>query len=341
MGGIRTARDHSLFNPRVLTGLALVALGILLPFSVMAMAPAETSTLSPGAAPAAREAVPAHDLLTVEAGLEVEALGQRVSVDRSESAGIPVRVAVPKQEARVGTEDAPVDTSALPASVGISLGVGTGSAAQAAGPSVQGAAVAAVDTLQMPPNVALLAGAAVAVVGLLVWAWPTVKSILGKLLVVMPLYAHIQRDEVFNNQVRERIFGVVKGDPGVSATEVAERAGVAWGTTLYHLNVLEQNRMVVRVKDGRYLRYFENGAVGSGSRAGLMLLRNATTAKVAETVAATAGLTQKDLSARLDMTPQALHWHLQRLEAAGMVRKVREGRVVRHYAAQVSVIPAA
>jgi DNA-binding transcriptional ArsR family regulator len=31
------------------------------------------------------------------------------------------------------------------------------------------------------------------------------------------------------------------------------------------------------------------------------------------------------------MSPQALHWHLARLVGAGLVRKERAGRVVRHF----------
>ncbi len=165
---------------------------------------------------------------------------------------------------------------------------------------------------------------------MLAWAWPTLKDVLGR-AVVAPLYAHIGRAEVFENDVRERLFELVKTEPGISPSELSSRLGVSWGTTIYHLDVLEQNRMLVSVKDGRYRRYFENGGAAADRREAVAVLRNAQTAAVAERVSMTPGLSQKDLAHAIGLSPQALHWHAARLLRAGIVTKVREGRVVRFY----------
>ncbi len=172
--------------------------------------------------------------------------------------------------------------------------------------------------------------AALGAAGALAWFWPHVKKLA---VLVIPLYARITRDEVFDNDVRERIFNIVNADPGVSATDLASRAAVSWGTTMYHLDVLEQNRVVTSMKDGRYRRYFVNGADLASTKAEVAVLKNDRTAAVARIVAETPGSTQKEISRATGMTPQALHWHMARLSEAGLVRKVREGRVVRHFTA--------
>jgi predicted transcriptional regulator len=170
-----------------------------------------------------------------------------------------------------------------------------------------------------------------------VYFWGAVKAWAGRALVVpaIGLYAKISRAEVFDNGVREHIFEAIRARPGVSASDLAKLAGVSWGTTIYHLEVLEQNRMVTSLRKGRHRRYFENGAQLDATKDVVALLQNPVTATVAQTVRASPGATQKDLAHATGMSPQALHWHLARLCQAGLVRKERAGRFVRHFASTV------
>lgn len=186
---------------------------------------------------------------------------------------------------------------------------------------------------------ALVAGAALAGAGALAYAWAGAKAWAaraGQALAAAPLlglYARITRAELFDNPVRTRLFDAIQRAPGISTSDLARCAGVSWGTTIYHLEVLERSDMVTSLRNGRHRRYFENGAtLGPAGKVEVALLQNRVTADVAARVRATPGITQKDLAGALGMTPQALHWHVQRLASAGLVRKRREGRVVRHYA---------
>jgi predicted transcriptional regulator len=180
-----------------------------------------------------------------------------------------------------------------------------------------------------PGATAAAAAVAFAGAGLLAYFWATIKKAIA--LPLVALYAKISRAEVFENAVRERIFQAIRDHPGLSASDLAQRAGVAWGTTIYHLDVLEQTRMVTSLREGRHRRYFENGAQLSAAKETVAILQNPVTAQIAQTVQTMPGLTQKDLAQATGLTPQALHWHLLRLVKTGVVRKQREGRVVRHF----------
>lgn len=185
-----------------------------------------------------------------------------------------------------------------------------------------------------PATVPLAAAAAAfTLAGLGVYFWGALKAWATRLAVApaIALYAKISRAEVFDNGVRERIFAAIRDAPGLSASDLARVASVSWGTTIYHLDVLEQTRMVTSLRKGRYRRYFENGAALTQSKDVVALLRNPVTAGVADIVRRTPGATQKELAAAASMSPQALHWHLARLVEAGAIRKEREGRVVRHF----------
>lgn len=178
-----------------------------------------------------------------------------------------------------------------------------------------------------------IAAAAFTLAGALAYFWTGVKTWALRLGVfpLVGLYAKITRAEVFDNSVRERIFQAIRAHPGVSASDLARLADVSWGTTIYHLDVLEQTRMVTSLRKGRYRRYFENGAQLTASKDVVAVMQNPVTAGVVETLRRAPGVTQKELASATQMTPQALHWHLTRLVGAGVVRKEREGRVVRHF----------
>jgi predicted transcriptional regulator len=76
-----------------------------------------------------------------------------------------------------------------------------------------------------------------------------------------------------------------------------------------------------------------------GSKEAVAVLANPVTAGVVAAIRAAPGASQKELAQRVGMTPQALHWHLRRLVGAGVVRKSRDGRSVRHFADPSSAAP--
>ncbi len=236
------------------------------------------------------------------------------------------------------TFDRDVETHDVKAPVGAGLDVDVRSGSHAASASQSGS-----DTTTQSGQVAMLndavptatlAAAAFATAGLVVYFWAAIKTFAYKVLVLplVPLYAHITRSQVFDNDVRERIFTAIRDEPGVSASQLSRAAGVSWGTTVYHLDVLEQTKMISSLRDGRYRRYFQNGQALDTSKEIVSCLKNDTTNSVASAIVAAPGTTQKELAATVGMSPQALHWHLTRLVKAGIIEKRRDGRVVRHFA---------
>lgn len=290
----------------------------------------------PAAAPAAVEEETRSDALALAAMVHVDVLGVGTSQGATLAPPVPAAVPVPSvdvsRKATLGL--APAD---VPVEVGADVSLQGGAALRRANAPSGEVETQKAQVVDVPlANAAVVAAAALTGAGLLAWAWTSVKA-WGQKLLVLPaiaLYAKISRAEVFDNDVRERIFQTVRARPGIAATDLARTVGVSWGTTIYHLDVLEQNRMVTSLREGRHRRYFENGAQLDASKETVAILQNTVTAGVAARVKTAPGVTQKDLAHSLGMSPQALHWHLTRLVAAGLVRKEREGRVVRHFAGQ-------
>ena len=161
----------------------------------------------------------------------------------------------------------------------------------------------------------------------------------------LPLYSHITDDEILEDPNRGNIYRLIQAEPGISTKDIADRLDLAWGTVTHHLGKLEKRRFVVSKKYGKYRRYFANGAGGTQDKDALAVLRLDRTGDVAQLIRQQPGVTQKAVSQMLGVSSSTILWHVKRLEEVHLVRKVREGKLVRYYPADgapgVTLIPAA
>ena len=313
---------RNVLTTRRLAGALLCLMGLALvtwsASAALGLATLERDASSPAPAAARDAAAPAQ----VQAQVAVTG---PLGLDREQALDVPalpVGGLLPAEQS--------VDTGKLPLGTRVQVDVlSTPSGGASSATGAQAYRVREQRTQALDGASLAVAASAFTLAGLAAYFWGGLKKAL--LLPFLGLYARITRAEVFDNSVRERIFHAIKANPGLSASDLAKVAGVSWGTTIYHLDVLEQNRMVSSLRKGRHRRYFENGAALAVPKEAVAVLQNAVTAQVASSIKGQPGATQKELAGRVGLTPQALHWHLQRLVAVGLVRKEREGRVVRHF----------
>ncbi len=176
-------------------------------------------------------------------------------------------------------------------------------------------------------------GILMSIAGLGVAYAEALKPLLAKgITFVAPLFSRLDPQDLLDNPVRRRILELVREEPGISASELSRRVDVSWGTTIYHLNRLEDEHLVTSMREGRHRRFFQNGGTHApDEREVLATLRNDTTAQVLDTVRSEPGLAQKEIAQRVDMSPSALAWHIKRLHEADLVTKERDGRRVRYF----------
>ena len=204
-------------------------------------------------------------------------------------------------------------------------------------------AAALVDAMPASPAVVLAAAAAGASLAGLYGVWRLLKW--TGLAAFLPLYSHITDDEILVDANRGAIYRLIQTEPGISTKDIAVRLDLAWGTVTHHLGKLEKRRFVVSKKYGKYRRYFANGAGGTQDKDALAVLRLDRTGDVAQLIRTSPGMTQKAVSIALGVSSSTILWHVKRLEEVNLVRKVREGKLVRYYPGEgmsgIALIPAA
>lgn len=146
------------------------------------------------------------------------------------------------------------------------------------------------------------------------------------------LFSRIQPNRMLENGVRNRVYQAVVHNPGVTLKEIVAVCGIGWGTAVYHLDRLENERLVVSERNRQFRRFFKNGGpVPNQTRAAFVELKNPTGQRIAEAVRSSPGVCQKELCARIGISPPLAHKYLSRLEAAGLVSAQRDWKLVKYH----------
>ncbi|MFA5862138.1 MAG: hypothetical protein WDA16_10635 [Candidatus Thermoplasmatota archaeon] len=184
-------------------------------------------------------------------------------------------------------------------------------------------------TTQLVAAGAAGAGAAALIAGV-VYFWPRLKFV-GTLFLI-PLYTRIERTAVLEHEKRDEIYELIRSAPGIHAHEIGEKTHIGWGTTVYHLKLLENHSLVVSKKSGRYKRFFVNTGEYTKKKDIYGALRNDTAKAVADFIVNHPGCNQKEMCAALSIQPSLASWHVEKLESVELVKRVKDGRMVRYFA---------
>lgn len=129
------------------------------------------------------------------------------------------------------------------------------------------------------------------------------------------LYLRLGKGEALDAEPRARILGFVSQQPGTTLTELAEATGMSRSSVIHHCRMLERHGIVASRHDGYHRRLFLVGPriedaprpPTQGERRILDLLREK------------GPLTQREIAGLLDVTPQAVSYHMLRLRREGRV----------------------
>lgn len=143
------------------------------------------------------------------------------------------------------------------------------------------------------------------------------------------LYSRLGRDELLSHERRDALHKLVQSEPGIALSDLARRTGLAWGTTVYHLDRLARAGFVTSEAQGARRRYFPVGSVRREDRAGLGALQDGPIRSLACLVNERPGATQGELAAVLGLSASAASKQVTKLESAGLVRRERAWKRVR------------
>jgi DNA-binding MarR family transcriptional regulator len=161
-------------------------------------------------------------------------------------------------------------------------------------------------------------------------AWTLLRKFFPLGLPLLGLFSRIEKDELLEHERRARIFELIKQNPGIHLSEIARELEYAWGTTLHHLRKLRADRLILFKDVGHHKSFFVNGSgLSEIQMQAMSLVKNGTLAQLAQYLETHPRVSLKELSDALNISPPLAAFHVRKLEKAGFVQKVRDGKSVR------------
>lgn len=142
-----------------------------------------------------------------------------------------------------------------------------------------------------------------------------------------------EAEDALDHPRRERIYEAIKGSPGMNWSQLQRETGLSVGALMFHLDRLEEADVVSR-KDsprGNEVLLFtkEDEDLWRDPRV-RVLFGNESTRQVAEILTENPGSIAGDIADELGVTPEAVRYHLSKLEEEELVDRERDGRKVRY-----------
>lgn len=139
-------------------------------------------------------------------------------------------------------------------------------------------------------------------------------------------FTRIRRDEALDHERREAIMAAIESEPGVHLGALQRGLGIATGTLVHHLRVLERARLVETRRRSNRVHF-----VPAGYRGPVETTRSPLQVRVLEAVRSVPGLSQSELAERLGEPRNTVAYNVRRLIEDGQIEARREGRVLRHF----------
>jgi predicted transcriptional regulator len=191
-----------------------------------------------------------------------------------------------------------------------------------------------VSVMGLPAVIATTAavlGASTSTVLILLPGWRAALVRLAKKIGALLLFSRIAQEDILNHERRSDLLEYVRNNPG-ERVEVARRMlGFSNGSMHYHLRVLQDRNLVRILKEGSLARLYPAGPKIHPSP-----YVPAERRRFLDTLAASPGVTQRQLAQTLGLSERMVSYHVQTLSEQGLVDVRPDGSRKRLFPANAS-----
>lgn len=166
--------------------------------------------------------------------------------------------------------------------------------------------------------------AAALLVAVLTYLWPTLKQ--GAL----GLFSRLSPDALAGHPTRQAILDAVAASPGIHFQALCRTLGKGRGVVGHHLAKLVAAGHVTQHRKGGFTCYFlkSQGAAATAGLAAVTALKAEGAQVLLQQVASTPDRSGLELAQVTGLSPSTVHYHLKRLQDAGLVLATPRGRSI-------------
>jgi predicted transcriptional regulator len=151
-------------------------------------------------------------------------------------------------------------------------------------------------------------------------------KILALLLLAIPMFTKIQKEDVLDHFVRGQIYGYIKAYPGAHYNQIMRELEIKNGTLSYHLYILEKTGTIKSRKEGFRYRAFYPTEVKFPEEERYRLTE--LQINIIKIIQENRGVNQKYIAKKLDENHQTISYNIKVLQQAGIINTNRKGRKI-------------
>ncbi|MGB1586478.1 MAG: winged helix-turn-helix transcriptional regulator [Thermoplasmatota archaeon] len=171
------------------------------------------------------------------------------------------------------------------------------------------------------------------------WSWPPAEVVAGATVFALVLtvlhhvfpglfglFSRLRPEAALAHDARQQLHALIAEQPGLHVRELARRSGMPRGTVEHHLRKLEETGHVQRIGHASRTTYAVNSVERETATAS-PFLHDATRAGILKALAHSDASSLSGLAKLVGVSPSTCHFHLGKLEAAGLVARTQgQGR---------------
>jgi DNA-binding transcriptional ArsR family regulator len=150
----------------------------------------------------------------------------------------------------------------------------------------------------------------------------------GLLILFLPLYTRIKKEELLDQPTRYKIYGYIIGNPGAHFGLIKVELELGSGQLVYHLRQLQKANLIYSREDGVKKRFYP--AHVPKPRKGLPHISDIQE-KILGIIKNNSGISQKKVASSVGISRQVAGYHLTIMEGKGVIKKEVVGRNARYY----------
>jgi predicted transcriptional regulator len=123
-------------------------------------------------------------------------------------------------------------------------------------------------------------------------------------------------------EIRDTIYELLKQNPGLHQSKIAETLEMSIQLAKYHLLSMERRDLITGMKEeGAYYRrfYIKDSGIGASDKIYVDLLRQQPLFRIVVIILRNPGIQHKDIADRMNIHPSTLTYHMSRLVEKGII----------------------
>ena len=131
-----------------------------------------------------------------------------------------------------------------------------------------------------------------------------------------PLYTKVRENNLLDNKRRREIIGVIREHPYIHFNGIRDKLSLGPGETVYHLRVLEREELINSESRGTRKVFYIRGRENKRDE----FLHSKLQRMIVEQISHEPGISQRELSRRLDTNPSTINYNVRALARRDIIR---------------------